>query len=321
MRLSKTVKMLAPIMAFSLMLTGCGSKAKEDGVSKTSANKDVLVTLVLDKGGINDGSFNESAWNGAEKASKELGVEVKYLESNTDADYIQNIETAIDMESDLVIGVGFNLSNAIEEAAKNYPEQKFAIIDGDYEYIPKNVTPILFDEKEAGYLAGIVTAKTLTDMNKFGFVGGFEIPAVVNYKEGFEMGLKEVNPNASLSVIYANSFSDASKGRVITEQFISDGVGCVMAAAGAVNNGVYEVCKEKGKYAVAVDMAQSNVAPDVILTSAIKKVDVGVFESVKSYLDGKLEGGVNVTYTQGVGYEKTSLMSDEAIEYVESKIN
>ena len=318
MRLSKTVKMLAPMLTFSLMLTGCGSKAKEDGVAQTSTNKDVLVTLVLDKGGVNDGSFNESAWNGAEKASKELGVEVKYLESNTDADYAQNIETAIDMESDLVIGVGFNLSDAIGDAAKNYPEQQFAIVDGSFEEIPSNVTPIVFDEKEAGYLAGIATAKTLTDTDKYGFVGGFEIPAVVNYKDGFENGLKEVNPKASLSVIYANSFSDASKGRVITEQFVSDGVGCVMAAAGAVNNGVYEVCKEKGKYAVAVDMAQSNVAPDVIVTSAIKKVDVGVFESVKSYLDGKLKGGVNVTYAQGVGYEKTPLMSDETIEYMES---
>lgn len=317
MKRCKLLKVLTPIMVLSLMLTGCGSKE----VTDVKKNSDISVTLVLDKGGVNDGSFNESAWLGAEKAINELGVKVDYLESNTDADYIQNIETAIDLGSDLVIGVGFNLSDAIGEAARSYPDVDFAIVDGSYETIPDNVTPILFDESEAGYLAGLVTAKTLVDTDKYGFVGGFELPAVVSYKDGFEKGLKEVNPEADLSVIYANSFSDASKGRVIAEQFISDGIGCIMSAAGGVNNGVYEVCKEKGKYAVAVDMAQSNVAPDVIVTSAIKKVDKGVFESIRSYVDGKLKGGVNVTYTEGVGYEKTNLLSDEAIEYVESKNN
>ena len=297
-------------------VVGCG---KSDS---TNTNDEKVVTLVLDKGGVQDGSFNESAWNGAIKASEELGVEVKYLESNTDTDYIQNIETAVDMDSDLIIGIGFNLSQAIEDAATSYPEQQFAIIDGSFEEIPENVTPIAFNEKEAGYLAGLATAKTVNS-NKFGFVGGFEVPAVVNYKEGFEQGLKEVNPDAKLYTQYANSFTDAAKGRVIAEQMISQGIETIMTAGGGVNNGVYEACLESNKYAVAVDMAQSHIAPKCILTSAIKRVDVGVTETIKSYLEGNLKGGTNLTYSisnDGVGYEETSLLSDEVVKFVEEKI-
>ena len=319
--LKKVTKICAVITSLTLVLTGCSNKEGES-ITKLN-NKDVLITLILDKGGVNDASFNESAWSGAENASKELGVNIKYLESNTEADYTQNIETAMDLESDLIIGVGFNLSQSIEDAAINYPEQKFAIVDGSFEKIPDNVTPITFNEKEAGYLAGIASAKTINS-DKFGFIGGFEVPAVINYKDGFEEGIKQVNPNAQLYTQYANSFTDASKGRVIAEQMIHQGIECIMSAAGGVNIGAYEVCKEKGKYAVAVDMAQSYMYPDTILTSAIKKVDVGVSETIKKYIDGSLKGGTNLTYSivnDGVGYENTNLLSDETINYVNSVID
>lgn len=320
MKLKKSIKIAMVITSLTLMLTGCSTK-NEQSEDKQISNKDTLVTLILDKGGVNDESFNQSAWKGAQKAYEDLGVEVRYLESNTDIDYAQNIETAIDNESDLIIGVGYNLSQSIEEASINYPDQQFAIVDGSFEEIPKNVTPIVFDEKEAGYLAGLAVAKTVNS-NKFGFVGGIEVPAVVNYRDGFEKGLQEVNPNAILLTQYANSFTDASKGRVIAEQMISsEGVSSIMSAAGGVNNGVYEVCSEKGKYAVSVDMAQSYISPDTILTSAIKKVDVGVYETIKNYIDGNLKGGVASTYNMannGVGYEETDLLSEETIKYIDS---
>ena len=319
--LKKVTKICAVITSLTLLLTGCSSKEEENSTKLN--NNDVLITLILDKGGVNDASFNESAWSGAQNASKELGVNIKYLESNTDADYTQNIETAMDLESDLIIGVGFNLSQSIENAAINYPEQKFAIVDGSFEKIPDNVTPITFNEKEAGYLAGIASAKTINS-DKFGFIGGFEVPAVINYKDGFEEGIKHVNPNAQLYTQYANSFTDASKGRVIAEQMIQQGSECIMTAAGGVNIGAYEACKEKGKYAVAVDMDQSYMHPDTILTSAIKKVDVGVSETIKKYIDGSLTGGTNLTYSivnDGVGYEKTNLLSDETINYANSVID
>lgn len=313
-------KKIKSLMMITLVVGGMAVGCGKADTTKQDDRK--LVTLVLDKGGVQDGSFNESAWNGALKAQDELGVEVKYLESNTDADYDQNIETAIDMDSDLIIGIGFNLSQAVEEAAIAYPEQQFAIIDGSFEEIPSNVTPIGFNEREAGYLAGLATGKSVNS-DKFGFIGGFEVPAVVNYKEGFEQGIKEANPNAELSVQYANSFTDAAKGRVIAEQMISQGIEAIMTAGGGVNTGCYEVCKERGKYAVAVDMAQSYIVPEAILTSAIKKVDVGVTDTIKSYIEGNLKGGSSLTYTienDGVGYEKTNLLSNEVADYVDGKI-
>ena len=319
MRSKNNLKLTALITLCILLFTGCSNSGQTKDT--TPSNKDVLISLILDKGGVNDESFNQSAWTGAIKANEELGVEVKYLESTTDADYAQNIETAIDMDSDLIIGVGFNLSEAIEKAAISYPEQQFAIVDGSFEKIPDNVTPIVFDEKEAGYLAGIAAAKSV-DFDKFGFIGGFEIPAVVNYRDGFEQGIKAVNPNAILLTQYANSFTDAAKGRVIAEQLIStEGVFCVVGAAGGVNAGLIEVCSEKGKYAVGVDMAQNYINPDIILTSAIKRVDVGVYETIKNYIDGSLQGGVNSTYNivnDGVDYEKTDLLTQEAINYTDS---
>ena len=249
---------------------------------------------------------------------------MKYLESTTDADYAQNIETAIDMDSDLIIGIGFNLSQAIEDAANNYPDQQFAIVDGSFEEIPDNVTPILFDEKGAGYLAGLAAGKTIqSDSNKFGFIGGFEIPAVVNYRNGFKQGLKEANPDAVLITQYANSFTDAAKGRVIAEQMINkEKVCCIVGSAGTTNSGVFEACSENGIYGVGVDMAQNYTFPDTILTSAIKKVDVGVYETIKNYANGTAQSGVNSVYNianDGVGYEKTKLLTQDAIDYVDSK--
>ena len=308
-------RLLAMVLTVGIVgMTGCSKQEKQEEVK--------TVTLVLDKGGVNDESFNQLAWEGAQEASEEYGVIVKYLESNSDADYKTNVETAIDMKSDLIIGVGFNLTEAIGDAAESYPEQQFAIIDGSFEETPSNVTPILFNEKEAGYLAGLATALSI-ESDKFGFVGGFEIPAVVNYKDGFEQGLKEVNPNATLFVQYANSFTDAAKGKAIGSQMYSNDIDCIMTAAGGVNSGVYESGREQGKYAVAVDMAQSNISPEVIVTSALKNVAGGVKDTIGKLVDDKLVGGEVAMYditNNGVGYEETQFIGDKTIKYIIDKI-
>ena len=300
----------------SELVTGWTSK------NESKDNSDKLITLVLDKGGVNDESFNQLAWKGAQDAKEEYGVTVKYLESNSDADYKTNIETAIDMESDLIIGVGFNLTDPIKNAAESYKEQKFAIVDGSFETIPSNVTPILFDEKEAGYLAGLVVGKTV-DSDKFGFIGGLQVPAVLNYRDGFVQGLKEVNNKAVLVEQFANSFTDAAKGKAIASQMYSDNVECIMTAGGGVNLGVYESGKEIGKYAVAVDMSQSHISPTVIITSALKKVDNGIKETIGHLVNDDLTGGKALVYNilnDGVGYEKTDLISKDTEKYVNDQI-
>ena len=262
------------------------------GCTKASDDEKVKVTLILDEGGVNDQSFNQSAWEGALEAKEQYGVEINYIEAKQESDYATNIDMAIDQDADLVIGVGFKLTDTIEEAAKTYPESKFAIIDGTYEDIPENIMPILFNEEQAGYCAGLVAAN-MTKTNVIGFIGGMEIPSVTNFLIGFEKAIKEENKDIKVLSQYANSFSDASKGRVIAEQMINDKADIIFTAGGGVNSGVFEVTKEKGLYAIGVDMPSNYISPETIVTSALKNVGTGVELTVKDlveYIDNKFSG-------------------------------
>ena len=293
------------------------------GCTKASDDGKVKVTLILDEGGVNDQSFNQSAWEGALEAKEQYGVEINYIEAKQESDYATNIDMAIDQDADLVIGVGFKLTDTIEEAAKTYPESKFAIIDGTYEDIPENIMPILFNEEQAGYCAGLVAAN-MTKTNVIGFVGGMEIPSVTNFLIGFEKAIKEENKDIKVLSQYANSFSDASKGRVIAEQMINEKADIIFTAGGGVNSGVFEVTKEKGLYAIGVDMPSNYISPETIITSALKNVGTGVELTVKDLVEGNFKGGEAKVFdltNGGVGYEKTDLLPKDLVKYVDNKLN
>ena len=295
-------------------VVGCGKST--DDVDKTK------VTLVLSTGGVNDQSFNQSAWEGAQEAEKELGVEVSYLESKSDSEYIQNIETAIDNDSDLVIGVGFQMGDAIKEVAEAYPEQNFAIIDSTYEEIPENVRPILFNEEQAGYAVGLI-ASQMTKTGTVGFIGGIDIPSCSNFGVGFKKAIEEENKNNKVLVQYTNSFTDAAKGRVVAEQMVKDDADILFMASGGGNNGILEVDKENNIKAIGVDMPSNYLSPNDIVTSALKNVGEGVKLTIKDFTEGDFNGGNEVRYdlsNGGVGFEKTDLLSEEVIKYVEEKL-
>lgn len=322
MKKKNTLKVISIILTAGVIATSA-LIFKNNSNKNTNNNKEdrTLVTLVLDLGGPNDQSFNQSALTGAENAARKYDIDIKFLESNKEGDYSTNIETAIDMESDLIIGVGFNLTDAIKQASLNYPEQQFAIIDGEFDSIPDNVKPLLFNESDAGYLTGLAAAKKSTS-NKFGFIGGLEVPAVINFKNGFEKGIKEVNPDATLYTQYANSFVDAAKGKAIAQSMHNQGIDIIMTAGGGVNQGVYEACIENNKYAIAVDTAQNYIAPNFILTSALKNIDVAVETTIKELIDGTLKCGEASIYNlsnNGVGYEQTTHLSDDIIKFIEDK--
>ena len=293
------------------------------GCSKSTVEDDkVKVTLVLDEGGVNDQSFNQSSWEGALQAKEKYDVDINYIESKQESDYETNIETAIDNESDLVIGVGFKLTDAIKEASENYPEQQFAIRAGTYDEVPKNVQPILFNEEQAGYSVGLIAGK-MTKTNKVGFIGGMDIPSVTNFLVGFEKGLKEVNPSIEILSQYANSFTDAAKGKAIAQQMIKNNADIIFTAGGGVNNGSWEACSENDIKAIGVDMPSNQFAPNTIITSALKNVGTGVELTIKDLVDRNFEGGQAKIYdlsNGGVGFEKTNLLSDDLIKYVENKI-
>ena len=176
----------------SSVLVGCSS-------SKGNSNKSdkLKVTMIADLGGINDQSFNQSAWEGLQRAEKELGVEVNVIESKQVSDYEANVETAIDEDSDLVIGIGFQMDAAIKNAAESYPEQKFAIIDHAFEEQPSNVNSIMFNAQEASYLVGLIAAKT-SETGKVGFIGGTKVPIIESFEYGFLSGVESVGNGVKL---------------------------------------------------------------------------------------------------------------------------
>ena len=311
----KKIKVSILAMVLALGIVGC---SKDNEVVEKDLPK---IGLVLSTGGVNDQSFNQSAWeDGALKAKEELGVEVTYLESHSDADYIQNIETAVE-DNDLVIGVGFQLGDAIKEAAKVYPDKQFVTIDSENSNLD-NVRAITFDEEEAGYLTGLIAGKT-TKTNVIGWIGGMDIPSCSNFYVGYEKGAKEVNPNIKVLKQFTNSFSDAAKGKVVAQQMINENADIIFTASGGGNVGSLEAIKENNIYAINVDMPGNYLAPQHVLTSALKNVGEGLRMTIEDYVNGDWTGGeVRYNYSNnGVGFEKTDLLSDDLIKYVEERLN
>lgn len=321
MKFKKLIALATTTVLSASLLVGCSSKKTETEGAKT--DEPMTIAMITDVAGVNDQSFNQSAWEGLQKAEKELGVKVKYLESKQDSDYAANIETLVDEGVDLILGVGMKLAPSIQEGADLYPEQKFALIDETYDKIPENVKTVQFNSQESAYLAGLVAGK-MTKTNNIGFIGGMELPVIEAFQYGYMAGAKAVNPNMDIQVQYANSFTDQAKGKAIANQMYSKGADVIFTAGGDVGTGAIEAAKENGKYAIGVDRDQSDLAPKNVLTSAIKRVDVGVFDIVKELVDGKLELGTNVIYglqEGAVGIPETTknLVSQEILDYVNAE--
>ncbi|MGL5347753.1 MAG: BMP family lipoprotein [Peptostreptococcaceae bacterium] len=293
MKFKKMVALATATVVSASLLVGCSNK----GETKTEGEKkeQITIAMITDVAGVNDQSFNQSAWEGLQKAEKELGVKVKYLESKQDSDYATNIETLVDEEVDLILGVGMKLAPAIEEGAKQYPEQNFVLVDETYPTVPENIKAIQFNAQESAYLAGLVAGK-MTKTNNVGFIGGMELPVIDTFKYGYMAGVKAANPEAEVQSQYANSFTDQAKGKAIANQMYSKNADVIFTCGGDVGTGAIESAKELNKYAIGVDRDQSDLAPENVLTSAIKRVDVGVFETVKEYVEGNFAGGTTVVY-------------------------
>ncbi len=330
-------KLLAVLLstAMVLSLTACGGKeeapaetpntteapeAETEGEAEAESPdaEDFKIGLVTDVGGVNDGSFNQSSWEGLQRAEKEFGVQVNYLESATDADYAPNLETFIDEEYDLIISVGYMLADATRAAAEANPDCRFAIID-DASIELDNVTSLMFEQEQGSYLVGYV-AGLMTESNNIGFVVGMSNENMNRFGYGYCAGALDANPDITIQQFNANSFSDSATGKTNANTAITNGADIVFHAAGATGLGVIEACQEAGVYAIGVDSDQSSIAPETVLTSAMKRVDNAVYDSVKSLLEGTLKGGVH-TYdlaVSGVDIAPTQdLLPEEVISAVE----
>lgn len=325
-RLKKSLTAIIMAFTLSISMVGCSSNKEEENL-KTDKKDDFSVGMVLGEGGANDQSFNQSSLEGLEKAKEELGIKGTYLESNQDADYAPNIETFIDQDVDLIIGVGYTTAEAMLNAANLYPDKKFVIIDHNYEEdgqeIPKNMICATFNEREASYLVGIIAAK-MSETQKVGFIGGMKIPNITRFEEGFIAGVKAGNPDVEVLSQYANSFDDASLGKSIATQMYSKGVDVIFSAAGGVGTGAIEAAREKDKFAIGVDMDQNSLAPDNVITSAMKRVDIGVLDIISNTIKGEFDGGKAIVYglkdgAVGIAPSSDKNVPKDILDYVEEQ--
>ena len=263
--------------------------------ASASVNKDFKIGIVTDVGGIHDGSFNQSAWEGAEKAASELGITANYQESKTDADYKPNIENFIDQDYDLIVCIGYQLADALKEEATANPDTHFAIVDDSSNADLPNVTCLMFEQSQASYLVGYVAGLT-TKSNTIGFVLGMSTDTMNEFGYGYLAGAIDANPKVKVLQTNANSFSDTAAGKTAANNMVAQGADVIFHAAGGTGLGVIDACQEAGIWAIGVDSDQSSIAPKTILTSAMKRVDNAVYDAAKLGAEGSYKGGV-VTYT------------------------
>lgn len=333
-------KLLATMLVAAMTvasLTACGSTSTpapaetnqtDEAVETTPAAEDaaeaeapaaaIKVGMVTDVGGVNDKSFNQTSWEGLQKAQEELGIEVNYLESKADSDYAANIETFIDEEYDLIICVGYMLADATKAAAEANPDQKFAIIDDASIDLP-NVACLMFEQAQASYLVGLV-AGMQTESNKVGFVLGMASAAMHQFGYGYVAGVLAANPDATVLQYNANTFADPAVGKTAAVDMFTKGADVIYHAAGGTGVGAIEGCVENDIWAIGVDTDQSAMAPENMLTSAMKRVDTASFDISKAVQDGTFTPGVH-TYgleSGGVDIAPTQdLLSEEILAAVE----
>ena len=277
------------------------------------------IGMVTDVGGVNDGSFNQSAWEGLQRAGEAFGCEVKYIESKGDADYVPNIESFLDEDYDLIVCVGYMMADAVRDAAELYPDQKFAIIDDASNADLDNVTCMMFEQEQASYLVGLAAGYT-TESNIVGFVTGAANETMNSFGYGYCAGVLDANPDATILQYNANNFGDASGGKTAVNTMVTKGADVVFHAAGGTGIGVIDGCKENKIWAIGVDSDQSPLAPETILTSALKRVDNACYDATKKTILGTLEGGIE-TYDLAAGgvdiAPTTDNLSKDVLEKIE----
>jgi len=312
--LKKLYLVLALIMVAALLLPACAPAAPVEPTFK--------VAQVTDLGGIDDKSFNATAYKGIEQAVAELGVEGKYLESQQQADYNKNIQQLLGEGTDLIVTVGFLLGVDTASAAKANPEQKFAIVDyaypdcwpgaeegkdcGSSTELP-NVLGLTFATDQAGFLAGYAAAAS-TKTGKVATFGGIQLPTVTIFMKGFQAGVNYYNAQKGTNVevlgwdtaadagSFTGNFESLDDGRSFAQSFVEEGADIIMPVAGPVGLGSAAYCKETGScWIVGVDTDWTVSAAeykDVVLTSVLKNMDVAVFNATKAAKEGTFKGGI-----------------------------
>lgn len=302
------------------MLAACGKSnnnngnagnGTNDGSNNEESADDFSVAMVTDTGGVDDKSFNQSAWEGLQAWGEEHELEegsdgYDYAQSEDDSDYMPNFSRLVKNDFNLVFGVGFLLEDAVEEIAEQNPDNDFAIIDTVAE--GDNVASLTYAEHDGSFLAGVAAAeKTKTD--KVGFVGGVDSDLINKFEAGFVAGVKTVDPDIEVDVQYAEDFNAVDKGKLIASNMYNSDIDVIYHSAGNTGNGVFAEAKDIKKndpdrdvWVIGVDRDQydeglnEDESASVTLTSMVKRVDVSVQDITNRSIEGDFPGGETVVY-------------------------
>ncbi len=342
-------KITALLLAFTLItamaMGGCSSQtAASSTVASTApasaapsgvAKVDGKAACILGVGGLGDQSFNDLVYEGMNKAKTELGVDFDYAEPKQISDFELIIrDMASSGKYKVILCVGFDQVDPLKKIAPEFPDQQFALIDGQVD--AKNVVNYMSKEEEGSFLVGAMAglmkknavANHLKEGNQLGFVGAMEIPLIVKFAAGFQAGAKYVNPDAKVLIDYvsgSNPFSDTTTAKEIATSQFSKGADIIFHAAGGSGLGVFQAAKESGFYAIGCNSNQNTIDPDHIVASMLKRVDTAAYDVVKSaVIDNNLKVSTTVLLglsDEGVGYtfQKSNIkVSDDIIAKVEA---
>ena len=266
-------------------------------VASSAAHADPAI--IFDMGGKFDKSFNQSAYEGAERWKKESGKGYLEFEISNDTQRMQAIRRMAERGANPIISIGFAQASALDQVAKDFPKTHFAIIDATVN--KPNVQSVMFKEQEGSYLVGAIAA-TASKTGKVGFIGGMDIPLIRAFQCGYEQGVKATNAKVEISAnmtgTTSTAWNDPTRGAELAKSQFAKGVDVIFAAAGGTGVGVYQASKDAGKFAIGVDSNQNHVQPGTMLTSMVKHVDVAVYQVLKQWVGGTQvlglkEGGVD----------------------------
>ena len=322
----KLLVLVALIGLVALALTGCNDTSGSQDPSK------IRVGIVFDIGGKDDRSFNAAAWQGVQRAAKDLPIVLRDIEPGTPNAIEPAMRAFAERNFDLIIGVGFAQAPIMEQVAKDYPNIQFAIIDG-VSQLP-NVASLVFKEHEGSYLVGILAAKA-SRTGTIGFLGGMDIGLIHRFAKGYEEGARSVNPNIRVIENYVgvtdSAWNNPGKGKELSLAQIGKGADVIFTAAGNSGLGAFDAVEQQGKqngrathFVIGVDSNQNMVKPGFVLTSMVKRVDNAVYDIVNDVVNRRFSPGIHVFGLEkdGVGYamddHNKDLVSTDALEAAEA---
>lgn len=290
------------LAACGLLFSSCAQRteAKREGCK-------IRVGIVFDIGGKNDRSFNAAAWEGVKRAQQDLDICLYDVEPGNPTSIEPAMRAFAEKNFDLIIGVGFAQGPIMQKVALDYPNIKFAIVDGvivdsDGKPVP-NVADLVFREHEGSYLVGMIAASK-SKTGTLGFLGGMDIPLIHKFEKGYEEGARAVNPNVKIIDNYVGvtdgAWNNPGKGKELSLAQIEKGADVIFTAAGNSGLGAFDAVEQYGrdtqtgqarKFVIGVDSNQNMVKPGFVLTSMVKRVDNAVYDVVKEVLDGKFSSG------------------------------